>query len=266
MNLLSIKNLNVSFADVHAVKDLSFDVAEGSFTALLGESGSGKSVTALSISRLLPAAVGEILWNRNGVLMDLMQCSDNQLNEIRGREISYVFQDPASSLNPVLRCGAQVTEAYLAHYPSEPYGLRRRALDLFDALRIPDPSRAYDCFPHELSGGMRQRVMIAMALIAEPRLLIADEPTTALDVSVEDEILKNLRDIQQQRKFTILFITHDVKIALKYADKAHVLCRGELVESLSRGLLGLSSPRQTYTKRLFNADLLHVKPKSFIEV
>ncbi len=267
--VLEIINLKASFKDAHApgktieaVKGVSLAIEEGRFTSIVGESGSGKSVTTLSLTRLVPSArlSGKVLWRGR----DLLACGERELLDIRGREIAYVFQDPSSSLNPVLRVGSQIAEAYRAHAGAEPHAAKKRALDLLRAAQM-DAPRVYQSYPHELSGGMRQRAMIAMALIADPRLLIADEPTTALDADAEAEILDLLVKIQKERKFTVLFITHDMSHAARYSDRIHVMKAGLLEETLENQS-GRFVPQGGYAKKLFAAGFWDVPPKTILEI
>jgi ABC-type dipeptide/oligopeptide/nickel transport system ATPase component len=274
--MLEIKNLTVSFlvrtsgapeGEVFtAVRGIAMKVTEGSFTALVGESGSGKSVTALSICRLIVPfqTSGSILWGAGGRVRDLRTLPDRELLNIRGKEISYIFQDPAASLNPVLRVGPQIDEALTAHGGADRASVKKKTLEFLSSLKISDPLRFYDSFPHELSGGMKQRAMIAMALILKPRLLIADEPTTALDVSVEADIMKLLADIQKERSLAVLFITHNLNLASAVADNIYVMQKGSVVEYLEKKN-GFRAT-QDYTKKLFAAELRGVKPKTLIGV
>ena len=254
--ILEIQNLNVSFLDpqhpgqkIEAVKGVSLAIEEGSFTSVVGESGSGKSVTSLSITRLAKPheEAGKILWRGQ----NLLSLDEKELLQVRGKEISYVFQDPASSLNPVLRVGAQIGEAYRAHFKVSAAEAKKHTLELLLAVQLKDAERVYKSYPHELSGGMRQRSMIAMALITDPKLLIADEPTTALDADVETEILKLLLKIKEDRKLTIFFITHDMAHAVSYSDVIYVMKSGMVVEKISRQA-GIFSPKNEYTKKLFS--------------
>ena len=226
--ILEIQQLNIVFLDPHkvnqkieAIKDLNLSLEEGSFTSIVGESGSGKSVTSLSITRLIKpySLSGRVLWRSGSIQKDLLRLDENELTKIRGKEISYVFQDPASCFNPVLRVGRQISEAYIAHCGANPSKAKAATLEFLSAVQMKDAERVYRSYPHELSGGMRQRAMIAMALIASPGLLIADEPTSALDSGIENEILELLLKIKKERKFTVLFITHDMALASNFSDR-----------------------------------------------
>ncbi len=289
--ILEIKNLNISFSQkdrkIEAVKNLSLDVQENSFTCLVGESGSGKTVTALSLTRLVPSAsvTGNIFWEfgghitklfskvetlENNLVMcpqntDLTKLSEKELSQFRGRQISYVFQDPATSLNPLIRVGDQINETYLAHFPTTYEEAKKETLAHLESVQLKDVERVYRAYPHELSGGMKQRAMIAMALVAKPKLLVADEPTTALDVTVEREILKLLEELRKSRNLTILFITHNLRLAASYADVIYVMKKGEVAEKVERGARGFSM-QSDYGKQLFRAGLMGVGPKTFIEV
>lgn len=274
--ILEIKNLSVSFLNpsevsgplVRAVREASIHLEEGSFTSLVGESGSGKSVTALSICRLTsPHEIsGEIYFYSRKGPQNLLGLSAPGLLDVRGCQIAYVFQDPASSLNPVMRVGEQIKEAYETHFKITGAAARKKTLEVLEAVRIKDAGRVYHSFPHQLSGGMKQRAMIAMALISEPRLLIADEPTTALDVSTEAEIMDLLLDLQRRRSVTVLFITHNLSLAASASQFIYVMEKGRVVEGMKKETDGFH-PRELYTKKLFSAQLgEHIKPKSLIEI
>ena len=256
--LLSLRDLTVSFdgktGATHAVKKISFDVAAGETLAVVGESGSGKSVTALSIMRLIEREGGSItgqivLQRRSGEMIDLMQATDPILRQIRGNEISMIFQEPMTSLNPVMTIGMQLAEVLVLHRGRSPREALREASGLIEKVKIPDAGRRLAQYPHELSGGMRQRVMIAMALACQPRLLIADEPTTALDVTVQAEILALIRHLQDEIGMALIFITHDMGVVAEVADRVIVMRNGEKVEE--NGLRPLfASPRHPYTRHL----------------
>ena len=276
MIILEINNLSVEFLNtrtgigetIRAVDRVNIIVKEGVITSLVGESGSGKSVTALSICRLLKPykCDGEInYYPHEGPKIDLLSAPEQEILNIRGKEISYIFQDPASSLNPVMRVGDQIKEAYLAHFESSSAMGEKKAKEMLGAVKIKDVNRVYHSFPHELSGGMKQRAMIAMALISGPRLLIADEPTTALDVMTEAEIMELLGAIQKERRLAVLFITHNLSLAAAFSRSIYVMEKGRVAEHLERGESGFS-PAQAYTKKLFNAHFHHSNPKSLIGV
>ena len=257
--LLSVEGLTVSFPGeggrFEALKAVSFELRKGEVLALVGESGSGKSVTALSILQLLqtPAArveAGRILFSHDsGTQTDLLALSETEMNAIRGGGISMVFQEPMTSLNPVMTCGRQVAEAILARGRVGRKEARTRTLELFERVRLPDPSTLYDRYPHQLSGGQKQRVMIAMAMSNGPSLLIADEPTTALDVTVQKSILTMIDGFRREDGMGVLFITHDLGLVGEMADRVAVMYKGSIVEKGPvRDVLG--SPSQDYTRAL----------------
>lgn len=254
--LLSVKNLTVRFGDFVAVEDVSFDLHEGQTLAVVGESGSGKSVTALSIMRLVELGTraeiveGEILFRReDGSLVDLIKSTEPEMRDVRGNEISMVFQEPLTSLNPVYTTGNQVMEAIQLHQGPDKHRARERALDIFTRVRIPRPDIVLDDYPHQLSGGMRQRVMIAMALSCDPRVLIADEPTTALDVTIQAQILGLMRELQQNSKAAVMLITHDMGVVAEVADDIVVMRNSKLVETGSVFEV-FENPRVHYTRAL----------------
>jgi ABC-type glutathione transport system ATPase component len=259
--LLAIRDLNVAFGTregrVTAVRKLDLDLSAGETLAIVGESGSGKSVTALAIMRLIEREGGRLsgrmlLTRRSGATIDLATADDRTLRQIRGNEISMVFQEPMTSLNPVLTIGRQLAEVLVLHRNCSPRVAIEEARGLMERVRIPDPARRLNQFPHELSGGMRQRAMIAMALACEPRLLIADEPTTALDVTVQAEILALIRKLQDEIGMAMIFITHDMGVVAEIADRVIVMRHGEKVEE--NALLPLfASPRHSYTQALLAA-------------
>ena len=237
--LLSVRGLAATFetraGPVAAVRDLSFDVAAGETLAIVGESGSGKSVSALSILRLIEREGGRAsgaarFMRRSGAVVDLMQADDRALRTLRGNEISMIFQEPMTSLNPVMTIGRQIAEVLVLHRGLTPAAAMAEAEALLGRVRIPDPARRIGQHAHELSGGMRQRVMIAMALACRPRLLIADEPTTALDVTVQAEILALIRRLQDENGMAMIFITHDMGVVAEIADRVVVMRHGKMVE------------------------------------
>jgi ABC-type dipeptide/oligopeptide/nickel transport system ATPase component len=259
--ILEVKDLTVRLGGKNVVDGASFWVEEGSFVSIVGESGAGKTQAALSLCRLVPGAVlqGEILFGPVAARADLARLSEHELRRIRGSGIAYVFQDPASSLNPVLRCGEQVEEVFVAHGARRSAGTRKAALDALASLRL-DAARVYRAYPHELSGGMRQRVLLAAALAASPRLLVADEPTTALDVATEADILDLLSDLQRERRLSVLFITHDLVLARKHSATVWVMEKGKVVERLTRDN-GFSAVTP-YARTLLKANLLDAAPKT----
>jgi microcin C transport system ATP-binding protein len=256
--LLQVEDLHVDFQvderTGHAVRGVSFDIALGQTVALVGESGSGKSVTALSILKLLPAHAashpkGRILFRGE----DLLAADDATIRAVRGNAISMIFQEPMTSLNPLHTVERQVSESLQLHRGLSKTAARARVLELLSEVGIPNPLSRLDDFPHQLSGGQRQRVMIAMALANEPQLLIADEPTTALDVTVQAQILDLLKALQQKRGMAILFITHDLGIVRKMADTVHVMTEGLVVEHGPTEQI-FASPRHAYTRKLLAAE------------
>ncbi len=257
--LLSINDLSVEFITeagiTQAVKGIGFDLMAGESMALVGESGSGKSVTALSVMRLLSRSAGRItsgeIWFRHPGLgrINLLSLNDREMQDIRGRHLSMIFQEPMTSLNPVKRCGVQVMESLLWHRQSDDKQARQIVLDLFSEVLLPDPEGAFRAWPHELSGGQKQRVMIAMAMACKPSLLIADEPTTALDVTVQKSILDLMRRLQEKYGMAILFISHDLGVVKQIASKAAVMRLGRIVEHAAVEKL-FSAPSHPYTKAL----------------
>lgn len=256
--LLQVDDLHVDFqtehGQMHAVRGVSFDIHVGQTVALVGESGSGKSVTALSILRLLPYPAashpkGRVLFNGE----DLLHAEDKAIRGVRGNAISMIFQEPMSSLNPLHTVERQVSEALILHRGMRKAAARARTIELLTEVGIPDPVSRLDDFPHQLSGGQRQRVMIAMALANEPKLLIADEPTTALDVTVQAQILELLMSLQQKREMAILFITHDLAIVRRMAEITHVMTEGKIVES-GRTETIFADPQHAYTRKLLAAE------------
>jgi peptide/nickel transport system ATP-binding protein len=255
--ILSIEDLHVRFATshgvVHAVRGVSFDVGRER-VGIVGESGSGKTMTGRSILRLTPRNASVSAARMSFAGEDLRAASERRIRAIRGRRISMILQDPKFSLNPVMRVGAQVAESYRALRPTSRAEARERALDMLAQVRIRDPRRVYDLYPHEVSGGMGQRIMIAMMLIPEPELLIADEPTSALDVTVRMQVLAILDDLVTKRGLGLVFISHDLNLVATFCDRVLVMYAGRIVESCraselaraqhpyTRGLLG-SAPR-----------------------
>jgi len=258
-NLLEIKNLITQFETeeelVTAVNDISFSLKQGETIGIVGESGSGKSVTALSIMRLIttpPGRVvaGQIIYHaRSGETVDLLRVSEKEMRGYRGNEIAMIFQEPMTSLNPVYTCGNQVIEAITLHQKVSASLAKSMTLDLFERVKLPDPNRVLNAYPHELSGGQKQRVMIAMAMSCDPRILIADEPTTALDVTVQKTILDLMIELQQEQDMGILFITHDLGVIAELADRVVVMYRGKIVEQ-GEVLQLFENPKHPYTKGL----------------
>jgi peptide/nickel transport system ATP-binding protein len=255
MPLLDVRDLAVSFPSAtgpsRAVDGVSLQVSAGETLGLVGESGSGKTVTAFSIVRLLPTAAriesGQVLFEGT----DLLTLSERALRAIRGSRISLIFQEPMTALNPVMRVGDQIAEALTVHGATRA-AAHARALELFDAVRIPDAARRVRDYPHQLSGGMRQRAMIAIALACRPSLIIADEPTTALDVTIQAEVLSLLRDLKAHFNLALLLITHDFGVIAEMADRVAVMHRGRLVEEGPVRQI-LREPADEYTRRLLAA-------------
>jgi len=250
--LLAINNLNVHFGAVHAVHEVSLTLDEGEVLGLVGESGSGKSATALAIPGLHPASAhigGSIGFEGE----ELLGQPHRRWQKLRGSRIAMIFQEPMTALNPVMTIGRQVTEAAQAHSGSwTGREEKRRAIEALEAVAIPDAARRYDDYPHQFSGGQRQRILIAMALINKPKLLIADEPTTALDVTVQAQILLLLRELQQQHGLSMLFISHDLAVVGQVASRVAVMRAGQIVEEGPSAQL-LSLPKHPYTRSLLAA-------------
>ena len=255
--LLEVKNLSVEFIVdeeiTHAVKGISFNLAPGELLAIVGESGSGKSVTSLALMQLLPKQAkvkGEGLFAANGLPpMDLLALDEKLMRTTRGKDIAMIFQEPMTSLNPVYTCGYQVMEAIQLHQQVSVDIARKKTIELFEKVQLPDPATLIHRYPHQLSGGQKQRVMIAMAMSCNPSLLIADEPTTALDVTVQKTILSLIRDLQLQSGMSVLLITHDMGLVADIADKVAVMYKGEMVEQ-GKTMEVLQHPKHTYTKAL----------------
>ncbi|HEY0679201.1 MAG TPA: ABC transporter ATP-binding protein [Chitinophagaceae bacterium] len=269
MKLLSINNLSVQFETeasvTQAVKNISFDVARGEIVAIVGESGSGKSVTALSVLQLLPASStrytsGEILFSNDGIhTNNILRLPENELRSLRGKQVSMIFQEPMTSLNPVFTCGSQVMEAIRLHEKTGKHHAKERTIALFERVKLPNPAQVFDRYPHQLSGGQKQRVMIAMAMSCNPSLLICDEPTTALDVTVQKNILLLIKDLQQATGMGVIFITHDLGLVGEIADRAIVMYKGEIVEQGPTKNI-FTSPLHPYTKALLACrPVLHKK-------
>ena len=247
--LLKVENLKTTFGPLVAVDDVSFEVRKGETLGLVGESGSGKSVTAFSIIRLVQEpgeVVGGRVWFQG---RDLMALPENELRKVRGAGIGFVFQEPMAALNPVMRVGAHIAEALTVHGLASRREARSRAIELLRAVRITNPEQRVDDYPHQLSGGMRQRVMLAIALACKPPLVIADEPTTALDVTVQAQILELLRDMKREFDLSLLLITHDFGVIAETADRVAVMYRGKIVEQAPvRDIF--RNPQHPYTKGL----------------
>jgi peptide/nickel transport system ATP-binding protein len=269
--LLSIQDLSVDFiaesGTTQAVKDISFSVNKGEIVALVGESGSGKSVTSLSILQLLPSpparyTSGEILFSENGNSpIDLLKKDTSSLQDIRGNKIAMIFQEPMTSLNPVFTCGEQVMEALRSHRNISKNNAKQKVIEWFEKVKLPNPEMIFSRYPHQLSGGQKQRVMIAMAMCCEPSLLICDEPTTALDVSVQKTILQLIKELQQQLGMGVIFITHDLGVVAEIADRTIVMYKGEIAEQNTVQQI-FTNPQHPYTKGLLACrPILHEKGK-----
>lgn len=257
--LLSIQNLSVHFSAgkeiTEAVKNIHLNVHRGEIIALVGESGSGKTVTSLSILQLLPAppakyASGEIVFtNSQNKKIDLLKLGQKELQAIRGNSIGMIFQEPMTSLNPVISCGNQVMEALLQHKKLTRAEAKKITIDWLEKIKLPQPEKIFNRYPHQLSGGQKQRVMIAMAMCCQPSLLICDEPTTALDVTVQKNILQLIKELQAEQNMGVLFITHDFGIVAEFADRAAIMYKGSIIEEGTVNEI-FHRPQQAYTKAL----------------
>ena len=255
--LLSIEDLHVSFPTedgiVKAVDGVSLTVNSGETVAIVGESGSGKTVTSLSVMGLHKKGSviidGSIKINDGGTIKDVVSLNPSEVRDIRGRAVAMIFQDPMSSLHPYYKIGNQLAEAFEVHNPGNKKAAKARAIEMLDLVGISEPAQRAEEFPHQFSGGMRQRVMIAMALMNSPRLLIADEPTTALDVTVQAQVLDLIRGLQREFAMAVLFITHDLGVVAQMADRVAVMYAGRIVEEAPVELL-FSDPRHPYTRGL----------------
>lgn len=255
-NLIEFRNLRTNFYTssgvVRAVNDVSFSIKEGETLCVVGESGCGKSVTAMSLMRLVspPGKVegGQILYNGK----DLLGIKEREMRQIRGNEIAMIFQEPMTSLNPVFTIGEQLTEPILLHKGVTKKEAKKRAIDLIELVGIPRAAQIFDAYPHELSGGMRQRIMIAIALSCDPKLLIADEPTTALDVTIQAQILDLMRNIKKEFNTAIMMITHDLGVVAEMADHVVVMYAGKVIEE-APVLELFKNPKHPYTQGLLKA-------------
>jgi oligopeptide/dipeptide ABC transporter ATP-binding protein len=257
MKLLEVDNLKTTFLTaagvVRAVDGVSWDIEAGETVALVGESGCGKSVSALSVMRLVAPPAGRI---ESGAIRykgrDLLALSEEEMRHVRGREIAMIFQEPMTSLNPVLTIARQLTEGLEIHMRKSPAEARKRAAELLAMVGIPDPERRLDQYPHHFSGGMRQRMMIAMALACGPSLILADEPTTALDVTIQAQILELMRGLSRQLGVAMLIITHNLGVVARYADRVNVMYAGRIIERASAREL-YANPRHPYTLGLLRS-------------
>ena len=249
--LLAIEDLHIWFGGTEVVRGVSLTLEQGEVLGLVGESGSGKSVTSLAILGLLdPAArvVGSIRWQGREVL----RMAGAELRAIRGKEIAMIFQEPMTALNPVMSVGRQITEAILAHSSKPARGAKRQAIAALESVAIPEAARRYGDYPHQFSGGQRQRILIAMALVHKPQLLIADEPTTALDVTVQAQVLELLKTLQREHGVAMLFTSHDLAVVGQMADRVTVMRQGQVLESGPVRQV-LTQPQHAYTKSLLAA-------------
>src|SRR5688572_8204328 len=255
--LLRINDLSIDFVSesgtTSALKNISLSVDRSEILAIVGESGSGKSVTALSILQLLAGTAnsnGEIFFSEDGKKeLDLLRLTKKQLGQIRGNKIAMIFQEPMTSLNPVFTCGYQVAESLQLHKNISGARAKQQAIEWFEKVKLPGPERIFHKYPHQLSGGQKQRVMIAMAMCCKPSLLICDEPTTALDVTVQKNILQLVKELQQEEKMGVIFITHDLAVVSEIADRIAVMYKGEIVETNYAKEIFIN-PQHPYTKGL----------------
>lgn len=256
-SLLKVEALHISFfkdaIETPIIKDISFEVLPNEIVAVVGESGSGKSISSLALMGLLPKGISKIT---SGAItfndQNLLDFSQQEFQKIRGKEIAMIFQEPMSSLNPSMRCGKQIEEILKQHSKLSSSEIKSEVLHLFDKVKLPNPKRIYQAYPHEISGGQKQRVMIAIAIACKPKLLIADEPTTALDVTVQKEILELLKALQRETKMSVLFISHDLSLVSELADKVLVMYKGAIVEQGATEAI-FHKPQHNYTKALIGA-------------
>jgi oligopeptide/dipeptide ABC transporter ATP-binding protein len=254
---LEVRGLSTHFVTeegvVRAVETVSFEIHPGEILSIVGESGCGKSVTGLSILKLIPSPPGQIV---SGEILfegrDLVPLEEKEMEKVRGNDISMIFQEPMTSLNPVFTIGNQIMEAILLHQGLDRAEARRKAIEMLDRVKIPSPETRIDAYPHQLSGGMRQRAMIAMALSCQPKLLIADEPTTALDVTIQAQVLRLLKEIQSEMEMAVMLITHDLGVVAEIADRVAVMYAGRLVEVGSIEAI-FNQMRHPYTKGLLDS-------------
>jgi peptide/nickel transport system ATP-binding protein len=252
MAQLTINNLEISFKSdknqFKAINNISLQLDKGEIIGLVGESGSGKSVTSLAIMRLLESNAkikGEILFDDK----NLLEISEREMQQFRGNKIAMIFQEPMTSLNPLMKCGKQITESIIFHLKTDKKQAKEKTLQLFGEVKLPEPQEIFNKYPHQLSGGQKQRVMIAMALACNPEILIADEPTTALDVTVQKNIIELLKRIREERNMSIIFISHDLGVIGEIADKILVMNKGQIVEQGTAKDIFLN-PQNPYTKGL----------------
>ncbi|OYX24670.1 MAG: ABC transporter ATP-binding protein [Flavobacteriales bacterium 32-35-8] len=251
--ILSVENLSISFGENEVIHGISYHLNQNEILGIVGESGSGKSVSSLAILGLLPKKIskinsGSIIYNNQ----DLTTLSSKAFQNIRGKKIAMIFQEPMSSLNPSMTCGKQVQEILLQHESLTKLQAKQETISLFEQVKLPEPNRIYDAYPHEISGGQKQRVMIAMAIACKPDILIADEPTTALDVTVQKNIIELLKELQAKTKMSIIFITHDLALISEIANRVLVMYKGKIVEQGAVSDI-FNNPQNNYTKALINS-------------
>lgn len=257
-NLFSLRNLTVEFSQnkqsICAVKEVGLEIKENEIVGLVGESGSGKTVTTLAITRILPPnariETGKAIFEN----VDLLKIEEEQLRNIRGKKIAYIFQEPTMYLNPILTVGSQISEAIVAHQDADKFDARGKAIELLRQVAMPQPNQVFFDYPHQLSGGMNQRIMIAQALASNPRLLIADEPTTNLDVDTESEILELVLNLQKEIGFSCLFITHNLGLIKRLCQRVYVMYKGSIVEEGDLDKI-FTNPQHEHTKALVEAYL-----------
>jgi peptide/nickel transport system ATP-binding protein len=260
-NLVDVANLNVRFTGertVYAINDLSFSLREGEVLGLLGESGSGKSVTLRALMRLLPKKRTVISGDVKVAGRDVLALSEDELASFRGSVASMIFQEPALALDPVYTIGQQISEAVIRHEGKSKREAMARALEMLEVVRIPSARRRLEAYPHEMSGGMRQRAMIALALACKPKILLADEPTTALDATVQIQILLLLRELQREFGMSVIFVTHDIGVAIEICDRVAVMYAGQIVETGTLSQL-VRSPMHPYPRGLLASTTLRAK-------
>jgi peptide/nickel transport system ATP-binding protein len=247
--LLSVRDLRIAFGESEAVHGISFDIAPGETLGLVGESGSGKSATSLAMMRLLPPSA-TVTGSIQLAGIDLLAIPESAMRRLRGHDVAMIFQEPMTALNPVMTAGRQIAEALRAHAPrTSRKEVRERVLAAMREVALPEPERRIDDYPHQFSGGQRQRIVIAMAIINKPRLLIADEPTTALDVTVQAQVLVLLRELREKHQLSMLFISHDLAVVAQVADRVAVMRHGQIVEQ-GAVMQVMTQPQHVYTRGL----------------
>jgi peptide/nickel transport system ATP-binding protein len=260
-HLVEVRGLNIRFSGdrtVHAVNDLSFSLGEGEVLGLLGESGSGKSVTLRALMRLLPKKRTQISGSLHVLGRDVLALDEEELSAFRGQTVSMIFQEPALALDPVYTIGRQISETVMRHEGKNRREAMARALQMLEVVRIPSARRRLDAYPHEMSGGMRQRAMIALALACKPKILLADEPTTALDATVQIQILLLLRELQREFGMSVIFVTHDIGVAIEICDRVAVMYAGQIVEQGTLSQI-VRSPLHPYARGLLASTVLRAK-------